>query len=77
MHEQLKKDHAKQEQIHRLMQADFVEENLIKKLSNMDRKKQEEAAKKAERYDHFPFRGSDTIEKFREDLRNMQKQQFL
>ena len=77
MHEQLKKDHAKQEQIHRLMQADFVEENLIKKLNNMDRKKQEEATKKAERYDHFPFRGSDTIEKFREELRHMQKQQFL
>jgi hypothetical protein len=77
VHEQLKKDHAKQEQIHRLMKADFVEENLIKRLNNMDRRKQEEAAKKDERYDHFPFRGSDTIEKFREDLRHMQRQQFL
>ena len=59
------------------MKADFVEENLIKRLNNIDKKKQEESAKKSERYDHFPFRGSDTIEKFREELKQMQRKQFL
>lgn len=77
VHDQLKKDHAKQEHIQRLMKADFVEENLIKRLNNIDKKKQEESAKKSERYDHFPFRGSDTIEKFREELKQMQRKQFL
>jgi hypothetical protein len=55
------------------MKADFVEENLIKRLNNLDKKKSDEATKKAERYDHFPFRGSDTIEQFREELKLMQR----
>jgi hypothetical protein len=59
------------------MKADFVEENLIKRLNNIDKKKQENSSKKSERYDHFPFRGSDTIEKFREELKLMQRKQFL
>ena len=62
VHEQLKKDHAKQDQIQRLMKADFVEENFIKRLNNIEKKKLEESYKKSEKYDHFPFRGSDTIE---------------
>lgn len=37
--EQLRKDHAKQEQINRLMQKDFIEENLVKRLSNIERKR--------------------------------------
>ena len=59
------------------MKADFVEENLIKRLNNIDKKKQDESCKKSERYDHFPFRGSDTIEQFREELRKKQRQEFL
>ena len=62
VYDQLKKDHAKQDQIQRLMMADFVGENYVKRLDNIEKKKQEESSKKAERYDHFPFRGSDTIE---------------
>ena len=44
------------------MKADFVEENFIKRLNNIEKKKLEESYKKSEKYDHFPFRGSDTIE---------------
>jgi hypothetical protein len=44
------------------MMADFVGENYVKRLDNIEKKKKEESSKKAERYDHFPFRGSDTIE---------------
>ena len=59
------------------MKADFVEENLIKRLNNIEKKKSEDATKKSERYDHFPFRGSDTIEAFREELKQMQRKEFL
>lgn len=50
---------------------------MIKRLNNMERRKNDDDAKKAEKYDHFPFRGSDTIEKFREELKLMQRKQFL
>jgi hypothetical protein len=59
------------------MKADFVEENLIKRLNNLERKRQEDMSKRAEKYDHFPFRGSDTIEQFREELKKKQRHEFL
>jgi hypothetical protein len=77
VHDQLKKDHAKHEQIHRLMKHDFVEENLIKRLSNQEKKRQDEIHKKNEKYEHFPFTGSDTIEKFRDELKQKQRNDFL
>lgn len=75
--DQLRKDLAKQEHIHKLMKHDFVEENMIKRLTNEEGKKEEIEKRKKEKYDHFPFLGSDTVEKHREELRHRQRQEFL
>lgn len=52
------------------MKHDFVEENMIKRLTNEEGKKDEIEKRKKERYDHFPFLGSDSVEKHREELRH-------
>ena len=75
--DQLKKDHAKQDHIKKLMRHDFIEENMIKRMDNAEKRRKEEESKRVERYEHFPFKGSDTIERFREELRQKQRQEFL
>ena len=52
--------------IQKLMQEDFIQANLAKKHDNEEKKKRDLDAKMQERYNYFPYTGSDEVENKRQ-----------
>ena len=75
--DQLKKDHMRQEMIQKLMKEDFLSTNHQRQEKNSEKKRQEYQQKLQEKYEHFPYKGSDEVENHRKQLKEMQKKEFL
>ena len=51
------------------MKIDFIETNEQRKYSNIEKKKEEFNKKMQETYTHFPYTGSEKVEKKRHELK--------
>jgi hypothetical protein len=58
------------------MKEDFIKTNEERKEMNKEKKKYEIEEKMKERYEHFPYTGSDQVEERRRQLKLNQKKEF-
>jgi len=74
--DQLRKDRMKQVEIQRLIQQDFIESNAEKRMYNQISKRKDQEVKMQETYSHFPYTGSDEVDRKRHELKLTQRKDF-